>query len=1752
VEAGVVFSEIMYHPVAATNGTSGDLFEFIELYNTGASPVSLTGATFSKGITYTFSSPTTLNSSNRIVVVKDLASFQSRYPGVSNLAVGAYSNQLDNAGEQITLRDSGGTILCTVTYGTAAPWPASPDGLGSSLVLLNPLGDLNAATNWVPNSRYNGNPGLPDTGASVDVVINEVLSHTDPPQEDAIELISRSTNAIDLTGWYLSDDPAWPDKYRIASMVIPAQGYAVFYQCQFNDTNSLLASNNVPFSLSSHGDEVILSQPSASNSFRLVDVVNFGAAQNGYSFGRYPDGSGALIPLATVTFGTTNPPNVEVFRTGGGAPNSLPRIGPLVISEIMYNPASGLAEDEYIELLNVTTNTVPLHDPLYPSNTWTVASGVSFIFPTNVSLGAGERLLVTGATNIPAFRLSHGLSTNIQVYGGWTGRLSDSGETIELYKPDTPDLGLVPYILVDRVDYLPTAPWPTGANGYGPSLERSVSTNYGNSVSNWFTGAPGGSPGTASAGGFVNPLLSPVLPLPGQAFTATVAVVAQSLPTQVVVRTVIGGVTNVQEMTDNGLNGDQVASDRTYTAVIGGQPGGTWVYYSFVASLAGSNIFSLPVNTWFNVLVGAAPPDVVISEIMYHPAQTNAEAYEYVELFNTSGSTFDLSGWTLSGAAFTLPAGTLLAGNSRIVCCASTNTIAAFYGITNVVGNWLGVLQDGGETLSLVNQYGRTVDSVKYDDKEPWPGAADGFGPSLERYSMAGSANTSLNWSASCASTNWQQVAWTGQLGGASSPLRFFLDFDGRCYLDDVSVKAVVSPTELVANGNFESGMTGWAASNTHSQSRIESGQGRGGGAALGLQCNEGRWILDNAPYSITFYGDTGSNNVASTPLATQAGTNYVVSWWVKRAGVSGTAFCHVGGVTNSLVLSHFGTPGRTNSIATDYLPLGITSVSQTYSICPVGTANVIRAQVSPPAAGSVRVHYQVLSTNGYRFTNLSYSNAVMSDDGLAPDSLAGDGNYAVYMPIVAANWSLVRYHVQATATNGFLARSPRLDDPSTDYGYWVQSSSPQTNLPNWHLIVDGDPILYPVSRHLCAISPDGQVFTDISARHRGNPDSTSPQRSGVGLEFHRTRSYDAWFAPDQGGINLRHRLNNSPYYYRRVVAEPLAYELQRIIGLPTPRLRHVCAWMNGFPTITTELEDPGEDFLSGNGLSLNDYVSRQTYGHGRNIVAGNPALDNFSSIESMLYSLNSSNRNAYIRTNLCYESIQHCLGLLSLTGDGDQAFDWNMFQHRSATDGRWRQYPWDVDICFDLAFSKSWTALTNLHPYYRTPAHPSIWSTNSFDSLARPLFYPETNDVTTLPYRYRHQMTLWRHYYTLYTTNVLFSKLDAIQSQLVPSYVQINAFSPTSSTLGYLVGQVTNVKTFIVSRRSYYMNTDWSDKMTNVWGTGQAYNPSNVVVSEIMHTPASGGKYIELFNRGSQYIDLSYWLLRSGDFTARLPFGTMLAPNDYLVLVEAQPLLAGTYGELAAPGTMTERYPGTGLWDWPIVFTSATEYASRIVEIPGLKVPDAGTTIELRDILSNLIESVAYTNVAPWPAAVGVSLERINLSSSNSSASAWRASTLVGSPGTLNTATADQDLDGMPDALEQQIMAASGGEFSEISQVLSGDDFDEDGIINLDEFLLGTSPVVPDGALARLDIATTNGGFRVSFPAIPATGGVYQAYSGRYYTLFSTPALSPAVWSAVVNYSNLMVSGFVSYTNAPVLPFEAYRFKAELRPLRQ
>jgi hypothetical protein len=305
----------------------------------------------------------------------------------------------------------------------------------------------------------------------------------------------------------LSNSRSDPKRYRIpeGTMMMPGE-YHVIYEGAFGSLDSPTAFT---FN-SSRGDECVLSSVGVGgllNGFR--SVVSFEASQNGVSFGRYETSVDVeFVPLGATSFGMDAPLSTEEFRTGGGGLNGSPRVGPVVITELMVEPPplSGTNDNtlhEFVELSNLLAAPQVLYDPSIVTNTWTLRGAVDYEFPAGTVLGGGEVVVLVsftpGVDSVveSEFRAFYGIADGVRLFGPYRGKLGNVTESLRLYLPDPPqraphpDEGLVPQVLVEEVRYSTTFPWPAGVPGTGMSLQRRVADSFGNEPLNWLAAVPG-------------------------------------------------------------------------------------------------------------------------------------------------------------------------------------------------------------------------------------------------------------------------------------------------------------------------------------------------------------------------------------------------------------------------------------------------------------------------------------------------------------------------------------------------------------------------------------------------------------------------------------------------------------------------------------------------------------------------------------------------------------------------------------------------------------------------------------------------------------------------------------------------------------------------------------------------------------------------------------------------------------------------------------------------------------------------------------------------------------------------------------------------------------------------------------------------------------------------------------------------------------------------------------------------------------
>jgi hypothetical protein len=251
-------------------------------------------------------------------------------------------------------------------------------------------------------------------------------------EDDWIEIYNYGDEAINIGGMYLTDDLLdQNDFYQIPDSdpeqtTIGAHEFLLIWA----DKEPLEGPLHIGFKLEKNGEDVGLYE---SDKITRIDAIDdFPEQYSDESYGRFPDGNDNWIVFLNPTPGSTNMLEpIDVF-----------------INEIMYHPYHSTVDpiepenvaEEYIELINTGSQLVSLEG-------WRFSNGIDFAFPNDVTIDSGQYLVV--AADVNTFKAKYPTVTN--VIGGWTGRLSNSGEEIKVV--DDMD------ITIDRVRYADEGDW---------------------------------------------------------------------------------------------------------------------------------------------------------------------------------------------------------------------------------------------------------------------------------------------------------------------------------------------------------------------------------------------------------------------------------------------------------------------------------------------------------------------------------------------------------------------------------------------------------------------------------------------------------------------------------------------------------------------------------------------------------------------------------------------------------------------------------------------------------------------------------------------------------------------------------------------------------------------------------------------------------------------------------------------------------------------------------------------------------------------------------------------------------------------------------------------------------------------------------------------------------------------------------------------------------------------------------------------
>ena len=1421
---------------------------------------------------------------------------------------------------------------------------------------------------------------------------------------------------------------------------------------------------------------VLYSTVSAPGTFIPLTSVSFNPAVSGVSANRVAIRSSTGVPLATnvafITFDFTPQDGgsdngysgyAEIIVQGtNGSPANVPTVtmntavptstangadATLVFNEIMYHPVTNEAGLEFVEFYNQLAVDLDVSG-------WRVGGDTEFIFPAGTRI-AGRSFIVL-ARDPAQLQAATGLSSN--VFGPFVSPLNNLGGMLGL----TNNSGR----LMDSITFGTSGDWPVTPDGAGPSLAK-VDHDWGSAAAaNWRASWQiGGTPGVDN---FVSPPAPVTVAFNEHSGTTNgpfwVELMNYGTNAVSLANCILhhDGVTNTDYLFPSGvtINGGAflVVSNNTL---------------GFIAPASGEKLFLFATNrtavydglvlkksqrarspdgrgTW---LVPNAPTpgasnsfalhgELVINEIMYKhkdfpAANSNAvptsNPEEWLELYNRSPSPVNLTGWSLSGGiSYAFSSGKTIAPGGYLVVARDAATLSPSYPGADIVGNYSGHLSHNDDTVILNDPLGNPANTLHYYPGGRWPEPPGGGGPSLELRDPNADNSKGEAWAPSkeAGKTSWQTFTYrmVAQPSTTSAPDDQWHDFvmglltDGECLVDDISViqSPTNSPVQLISNGNFENGLTGWRVLGNHGRSVLETDPDNAGNHVL--------HIVSTGPQ------EHMHNHVEQTlPQPVVNGTQYEISYrarWISGNNLLNTRlyFNRVARTTPLPYPQLNGTPGAVNSAyATNIGPTF--AQFQHQPVVPLsGQAVTVFVQAQDPQGVSNCAVFW--SVNGGAWSN-------------APMTLS-NGAYAGTIPAKPTS-SLVQFYVRATDTLGAVSTYPAkgsnagafyrvndgLGDLSKAHNLRILMSPANVALQNAVTNVMSNENL-----PCTVIYDERQVYYDMLVRLKSSERGrVEAGRIGFHLEFHPDELFRCVHPvllvdrsagggrPQQEEIVVKHMANH-------MGVPTVNSDLCRVIA-PQPA-------QNGWAILSPRYEDNFVSTTFTNGSSGTLYELELTY-YPLTADAGGfklPAPDNVQGVDitdlgtdkeryrynfiiknhrntddystfmnfAQSWNLNGAALDTQSQLTTDVDEWLKVYALVSLAGVSDMytfGGEHNLMAYVRPGDNRVLYFPWDMDFSFSQSATAPLVGNDNLSKIVNLPGN-----------LRR--FYAHIQDEISTSYNATYMAPWISHYDSFpgqdwsgdlgYITARGNYALSVIGGAGGNAAFGVNGSNPTSITnnnlitlsgtapvritsllingVGYpvtwgsisnwtvqiAVGSATNVLN--VSGYDLYGNLVTNAPRTVVF-SGVIPDPTKTVLfNELMYQPTvTNAAYVELYNASTNFtFDLTGWRVNGLGYD--FPVGSLLSPNSYLVLAQHTVACAAAYASSPAP---FDQYGGN--------LDPAGETLTLFRPNP------AQTNQEL------VVDRVRYEASAPWPLITnGASLQLIDAVQDNSRVANWTA----------------------------------------------------------------------------------------------------------------------------------------------------------------
>jgi len=802
--------------------------------------------------------------------------------------------------------------------------------------------------------------------------------------------------------------------------------------------------------------------------------------------------------------------------------------------------------------------------------------------------------------------------------------------------------------------------------------------------------------------------------------------------------------------------------------------------------------------------------DIVINEIMYHPANDN-DNVQFTELFNRGAEAVDLSSWQFTrGITHTFSAGTQIPPGGFLVLCKDAYEAQKLYGFGGAAISWqMGRLDHGGETLALENSVGTTVDIVKYDDDPPWPVAADGYGSSLECINPYADNNHPRNWRASSGEAYWQFVQRQGT--ATSSLLCFYMLEPGECLIDDISITDLGGTYNYVPNGGLESDEAGWQKTGNHSWSYREIGRGHSGNACMHIVATD--------------TGSTLSNFVGiSTVPPLEKNQTCVLSFWVKhfKGGTRLYSCTSGGGLGGQTVLGGSGllsSPGNPNTVFSLDLPPFISRAEHLPSMPKPNEAARIVAEVEDDVqVGAVILQYKSALEK-------TWVNVEMRDDGLNGDALAGDGLYTAITATYPSQ-TVVQYTVTAIDNLGNTTNSPAQNDPKPNHAYFVYDREVVSKLPVYFMSIPNmasmDP--YTDNYYPATFVYEGKVYENVGVRYRGQT-SRAYKKKCLKVRFNDGDLFTGSFDDELRSIDLQAMWADKSYL-REKLSNDMFKKVKVAPGVDKwvayCETRHVVLYINGqYWGLFLEMEAPGRRFLKRNKRDDTGNLYK-AYNEATDIWGfekkTNEETTSMADLSSFLWGVNNTpetqitdflNTRTDIDSQIAYNAVN------SVINNSDQPAK-NYFLYHDPVSDKWEMFPWDLDLTYGRNYELSGGVCNdvirwNNHIFFGTRIHPK--NDGPWNRIIDRFFYPE-NSPYTAPFRQKMIDKTREVLDNYFTPRLQYEEIDSLVELIKEEAARDRAkWGSYSSIDTDLQSQVSILKGFITSRRSYLYTNFLTDK---------------------------------------------------------------------------------------------------------------------------------------------------------------------------------------------------------------------------------------------------------------------------------------------------------------------------------------------------